>query len=143
MADEQSASPAEAAKQGMVAKVDQAFTINGANGKPMVVTPALLETMGHGDLQMLRKVNESNQAVQQKLSPFEHQAWAREYTQENPISGALAVPVLTAGYTAAKLPVIRDVAQKFGLVNADATPASFDQLRAGFAGMKQGLMGTK
>jgi hypothetical protein len=68
--------------------------------------------------------------MQRLLAPFEHQAFAREWTRENPY---LAVPSL-----AAAIPVYQG-AKLLGLGGPDATPASLDQLFAGYRGMMEGL----
>jgi hypothetical protein len=66
------------------------------------------------------------------LGPIEHGAFAREWTKENPW---LAVPSLTfaiPAYTAAKAT---------GLLS-NRSPASVDEIFAGYGGMLRGLLET-
>lgn len=68
-------------------------------------------------------------ADQQKLAPMEHRAFAREWTQENPL---LAVPSLAfaiPGYA---------VAKKLGLIGARTQP-SLEQIGQSYLGIFDGL----
>lgn len=79
------------------------------------------------------------QSQQPMLAPYEHQAFAREWTRDNPM---LAVPSLAAAtplYYLLKQPLLMSMGKSLGLVGPDATPASLDQLQAGFRGIGQGL----
>ena len=65
------------------------------------------------------------------LAPFEHQQFARQATQQNPLLG-LGVGVLAPGYYLAK---------KLGYDQANATPADIDQVFGAWQGIAQGLKG--
>lgn len=100
-----------------------------------------LGDQSHFNLLLLRKILEQqgNTALDTKLSAPEHQAFAREYTQESPVSGALGLGLVgIPAYQIAKI---------FGLdhtVNQDggpSTPPSLDQFLAGYKGIGQGLQG--
>jgi len=84
--------------------------------------------MTHAELLMERMKEGAEQDV---LGPLEHGAFAREWTQENPV---VAVPSLLAsipGYTLAKL---------LGLQNGRSS-ASIDEMAEGYRGMWEGLTG--
>lgn len=71
--------------------------------------------------------NDPQQAV---LAPYEHRAFAREWTIENPF---VAIPSLLASipaYTAGKA---------LGLIKGNSTPASLDQLAEGYRGLGEGV----
>lgn len=87
-----------------------------------------LNGLSHAELWRLRE--SAPPELQNILAPLEHQAFAREWTQENPL---LAVPSLTfaiPAYTAAK---------SLGLLRA-RSPASWNEIKAGYRGMIQGLL---
>jgi len=90
-----------------------------------------LANMKWQDLYNLRERASGNPKFQEKLAPFEHQAYARETVADNPIAAPVWA-VLPAGYQALKL---------LGGGNHDAmsTPASLDQALAGFRGVGQGV----
>ena len=71
-------------------------------------------------------------ANQQNLGPQEHQAFAREWTRDNPW---LAVPSLTAA-----IPMYSG-AKALGLTKA-RSPASLDEMASGYRGMWEGLWGS-
>ena len=86
-------------------------------------------SMSHSDLLRLRWSLPENSPLQREIAPYEHAAFAREWTQENP---ALAVPSLAVaipGYALAKL---------LGLKKTQ-TPASLRQVAMGYRGVGQGL----
>lgn len=81
----------------------------------------------HAELYRLRQG--APKAVQKKLAPQEHRAFAREWTQENPL---LAVPSLLAAiplYSAAKAS---------GVLKT-RSPASIDEILLGYKGIWEGL----
>ncbi len=84
----------------------------------------------HADLYGARMAGDRLQ--NEVLAPMEHRAYAREYVENNPITGPLAMAILTAGYTPAKA---------LGLTGSDekTTPASLDQLFGGFEGITEGV----
>jgi hypothetical protein len=88
--------------------------------------PGLLSGMDHASLYMLRA--KAPKEVQGLLSPYEHQAFAREAVQENPL---LALPIAagTLAYQPYKM-----------LMGARSAP-SLDQVTRGLTGVGQGLLG--
>lgn len=77
----------------------------------------------------LRSAREQPGANQAALAPQEHRAFAREWTQENPL---LAVPSLAfaiPGYA---------IAKKLGLIGARTQP-SFEQMGQSYMGIYDGL----
>jgi hypothetical protein len=105
--------------------------LKGLDGKPTVLSAAQLEAMPHADLLRLRESNRSDIAVQALLAPFEHRAFAREATRENPLLGvpiAIAAPV----YYGAK---------KLGFMTDDNTaPPTLGQVGAGLMGVGEGFV---
>ena len=89
------------------------------------------QKMSWQQLQDLRDKNAGDQQSQQELAPFEHRAYAREAVVNNSLN-ALKFAFMIPGYQAAKA---------VGALDSDAstTPASFDQLTQGFAGIGDGL----
>lgn len=78
----------------------------------------------------------NNMDVQQKVAPFEHRAWAREEVAQNPLM-ALPYAAMIPGYQAAKM---------VGLLKSDdpqhpTTPPSWEQMKQGFTGVGEGLLG--
>jgi hypothetical protein len=89
--------------------------------------PGLLSGMDHASLYMLRA--KAPKEVQGLLSPYEHQAFAREAVQENPL---MALPI-AAGTLA--WPVYKT------LVSPGRSEPSLDQVKRGLLGVGQGLGG--
>ena len=88
------------------------------------------EGWSHSDLLRLRNSLPDNDPRHQMLAPYEHAAFAREWTMENP---ALAVPSLMVsipGYSLAKL---------VGASKA-RTPASLSEMGQSYKGMGRGLL---
>lgn len=128
--------------------MNSAITIRGDFGKPVTLTDSDLERLDHASISRLRHYNEDNAEVDKRLAPFEHQAFAREWTRELPYIAAPSLAVATPLYSAAKaLGVdvgIRDVAKFLGLLDddgkqRDATPPSLEQIKRGYKGIAQGL----
>lgn len=108
-----------------------AVTMLGVDGKPVTYTQDELATMDHATLYTLRARNEANRDIFALLAPFEHRAFAREATEENP---ALAVPIALATplYAGAKaMGLMRD--------GGNATDPSMKQVGYGLAGVGEGL----
>ena len=89
-----------------------------------------MDNLSHSDLFMRRIYGD--RLDNQLLAPFEHQAFAREWTRENPL---LAVPSLGVG-----IPLYQ-ILKSLNILPQDqnTTPPSLDQLFAGYRGMFQGL----
>lgn len=113
---------------------DQTITVTGQDGKPVEVTGAQLSAMTHSDLSALRILNQKDSDLYAILAPFEHQAYAREFTSENPVLGAASLAVATPAYALAKL---AGMAPKMG--SGPQTQPSWDQVSAGFNGIGQGI----
>lgn len=98
--------------------------------------PGQLDTMSHAELSMLRDRFQNVPSIYNALAPYEHQAFAREWTKDNP---AVAVPSLTVAVP------LQYAAKSMGLMprmsNAPQSPASIDQLTQGYRGIGQGLKG--
>lgn len=93
-----------------------------------------LANMSHTELALLRDKFQKQPEIYAALAPFEHQAFAREWTRDNPM---LAVPSLTAAIP------LQYLAKKIGVMprmsDAPQSPASFDQFTHGFQGIGQGI----
>lgn len=89
-----------------------------------------LSTMSHADLLRLRNSIPANDPRQQMLAPYEHQAFAREWTQQNPVAASLSLPFAIPAYTAAK---------GAGLLGARSS-ASLDEMADAYRGWGQGLL---
>ena len=55
-----------------------------------------LEDLSHADMLALRLAKRGDKAAQNKLAPFEHQAFAREVTKDSVVHGAAAVGMAPA-----------------------------------------------
>lgn len=86
------------------------------------------ENMSFLDLEELRKAY-PDPGVQRALAPYEHQAFAREYTQEYPVRALAGIGAVPA-YQAAK------VGGLLGSRSGTLDPRG--QVRAGYRGMLQG-----
>lgn len=86
-----------------------------------------LKRLGHAELYSARRYVPKE--LQNKISPYEHRAFAREATQENPL---LALPIAagTLAYQPYKM-----------LMGQSRSGASLDQVGHGFAGVGEGLWG--
>lgn len=85
--------------------------------------------MSNEELMQLRKQYNQDTEAQDVLAPLEHQAFAREWTQENPFAATVSLPFAIPAYTAAKY---------LGLTGSRSSP-SLSQLTAGYKGLGQGL----
>ena len=106
-------------------------------------TQEQMNCMPWGTLINLRNQYPQNQAVQDYIGPYEHQAYARETVQNSPVLGGLQMAVATPLYTVAKGLGIINAARALGLDQDDGTKssqASFAELGQGFKGMGQGIV---
>lgn len=87
----------------------------------------MLGDLSHEELMQLRAQPGADQGM---LAPFEHRAFAREWAKESPIMAGLSLPAAIPAYAAAKA---------LGLQGA-RTPASLDQLFAGYHGYAEGML---
>ena len=97
---------------------------------------ALRSNMQQANLVSLR--GQADPLDNQMLAPMEHQQFARQAVQENPLM-ALPIAAATPFYYAAKQPAALKLAQALGLVGPGATPATIDQVFGGLRGVGQGL----
>lgn len=74
------------------------------------------------------RLRDSPGANQAHLGPLEHEAFAREWVKDNPLAVLSLLPAIPA-YTGAKA---------LGLVEG-RSPASLEEILAGYRGMWQGL----
>lgn len=103
----------------------------------MNFTPEQLARMAHSDLMLQRGLarQSNNMPLDRQLAPFEHQAFARAYVGGHPISGALGIGAAIPLYQLSKL--LRLAPE----TNGQTTPASLEQLIAGYQGIGEGLQG--
>jgi hypothetical protein len=91
-----------------------------------------LNQLDHETLYRMRGQIPASDPKQRDLALLEHQAFAREWVKENPLN-ALSLLFAVPAYTGAKA---------IGAVKA-RTPASWDEIGAGYRGIGEGLFGTK
>lgn len=104
--------------------------INDGQGKKQVINPENLAKLQHTALLLMREYNPDNKAAQAMIAPYEHQAFAREATAENPLMG-LPIALATPLYAGAK---------SLGLMTDNTTtPPSWNQVGRGLLGVGQGL----
>lgn len=90
-----------------------------------------LTNLSHSQLLQLRSyIPDEDQKTHNLVAPYEHQAFAREYTNENPVSGTLGLAAAIPAYQLAKL---------FGLAQGRSAP-SMQEVKAGYQGIEQGLL---
>jgi len=85
--------------------------------------------MTHADLLRLRNSLPPNDPRQAELAPYEHAAFAREWTAENPYMAVPALSIAIPGYSLLK---------GAGLVHS-RTPASLAEMTQSFRGVGSGL----
>ncbi len=102
---------------------------------PTKFTDEQLAALPLSDLMFWRRRMEKSgdSASNIRLAPFEHQAFAREYVKDNPISGTLGIGASIPIYQLAKLAGVAPI------TGGPATPPSLKQLVAGYRGIGQGL----
>lgn len=89
--------------------------------------------LSHADLFALReKYKFENPRLYEYLAPFEHQAFAREWTRESPFIAAPSLFFATPAYAMAK-------GLGFMTNQGEATPPSLNQIMAGYRGIFEGL----
>lgn len=94
------------------------------------MTSADYGSMSHAALLNLRNSLAADDPMQAVLAPYEHAAFAREWTQENPLAAVPSLAVSIPGYSAAKL---------LGLTHS-RTPATLAEMAQSYRGMGQGLL---
>ena len=99
-------------------------------------------TQSHAQLSMMRDKLTGGSPEDISLAPLEHQAFAREWTQEHPLLAPASLAVAAPLYYLAKQPAMLALAQQLGLVGPNATPASLEQLQGSYSGIGQGLAAT-
>lgn len=92
------------------------------------LTPQQLRSMDHSSLYAARgRLPRDARAMHDKIAPYEHRAFAREATAENPLM-ALPIAAGTLAYQPYKL-----------LMGQSRSGASLDQVGHGLAGVGEGL----
>ncbi len=86
--------------------------------------------MSHSDLLRLRNSLPDNDPRHKLLAPYEHAAFAREWTMENPLVAVPSLAVSIPGYSLAKL---------LGASRA-RSPASFSEMGQSYRGVGRGLL---
>lgn len=86
-----------------------------------------MEKMSHAELYRARS-NAKTPEEQKHIAPYEHRAFAREFTEENPVTGAVGLAVAIPGYQAAK-----------ALGKGSRTGVDGKQLVEGYKGLAEGL----
>lgn len=86
--------------------------------------------MSHADLLRLRDSLAPGDPMQAVLAPYEHAAFAREWTRDDPLAAIPSLAVSIPAYSAAK---------GLGLLHA-RSPASLGEILQSYRGMGQGLL---
>lgn len=86
-----------------------------------------LDDLSHAELFLMRQAADADHSM---LAPAEHRAFAREFARERPLAAAVSLPFAIPAYTAAKA---------VGLTRA-RSPASWDEIFAGYRGLFEGLL---
>jgi len=96
------------------------------------LTDDQLEQMTHAQLWSLRDAYKDDPKMQMRLAPYEHQAFAREFTKERPVLGPMSM--------AAAIPLYQ-LAKMGGMMTngGTATPPSLNQMVQSYKGVAQGL----
>lgn len=90
-------------------------------------------SLNHAQLYNLRQLYNNNPQMQNQLAPAEHQAYAREFAIDSPLTAAASLPFAIPAYTIAKyigLPIAS---------NSRSAP-SIDEMLSGYKGLGQGLL---
>lgn len=94
----------------------------------------LLARMPHSGLMQLRDSVPNNSPLQAQLAPYEHRAFARELTQDNPFM-AVPLAVATPAYQLGKLISPSNLGAR--------TPPSLEELIQAYKGIGEGLFNGK
>lgn len=94
----------------------------------MNYTDEELDNMSWEELLDLRKKVEGNQQDQNRAANYEHQAYAREEVQANPLM-ALPMAAMIPGYQVWK-----------GIKGTSRSEGGLDQMKHGYKGVLQGLL---
>lgn len=86
-------------------------------------------TMSWDQLLNLRNAIAPDDPAQNVLGPYEHQAYARETTENSPILGPIQMALAIPAYAAAR---------KMGVLHGRSDP-SWDSILAGYRGVGQGI----
>jgi hypothetical protein len=117
-------------------------TIRGFDGRPMVVTKAMLETLPFLRLQELREVNQDDQLTQDFLANYEHRAFTREFVRNPDTSNlptrALALGLATPAYAGLKA---TGLLPKSVQGTGRASTPSLEQVKQGMIGIGEGIKG--
>jgi hypothetical protein len=114
-----------------------------------VLPPEFMKMLQHlaytdpAKVHQIREQYKDNDMMYRALAPYEHMAFTKQTTQENPLMGGL-LSLASPAYYLAKQPYIRPLAEriKIGgkpLVEPDATPPSLDQLKGEWRGIGAGF----
>lgn len=87
-----------------------------------------MKRMPHSSLYQMRS-QLPNRELQRAIAPYEHRAFAREWTQENPLNALSLIPAIP-GYQLYKM-----------FTDQSRSGVDFDQIGQGYAGMGEGLSG--
>lgn len=106
------------------------YKLTGLDGKPLELTEEQMANMDHATLLNLRERNQNDKALQAVMGPYEHRAFARQATADNPLM-SVPLAVATPLYTAAK---------SVGLMTDDnTTKPSLREVGQGLLGIGEGL----
>jgi multidrug resistance efflux pump len=87
-----------------------------------------LAEASHSELYIQRKKLQTKEE-QNKVAPYEHRAFAREFARESPLQAAVSIPFAAPLYTAAKA---------LGLQKA-RSGASMEEIKQAYIGLAEGL----
>lgn len=87
--------------------------------------------LSHAQLYNLRQLYNNNPQMQNQIAPAEHQAFAREFATESPLSAAVSLPFAIPAYTLSKY---------LGLTQGSRSQPSLEEVLSGYKGLGQGLL---
>lgn len=87
-----------------------------------------MESMPHDSLYQMRS-RLPDREMQRAVAPYEHRAFAREWTQENPLNALALIPAIP-GYQLYKM-----------FTDESRSGVDFNQIGQGYMGMGEGLGG--
>lgn len=101
-----------------------------------------LAQMSHENLYNARQAAEAagNTALDIRLAPFEHQAFAREFTTEHPLLAGASLSFAIPAYAAGKVLNLDGLMNHLTGDTGPTTPPSLDQIIQGYRGIGQGLI---